>query len=69
MPTLLSIVSFTLTLGDGELAAPEHRAVLLVEGQIVDGDGHIYQQLLALLHGPQLWDTHRTTSRTTTGSA
>lgn len=43
-----------LTLCDGELAVPEHSALRLVEGQVVEGGGHVHHQLLAVLHGPQL---------------
>lgn len=53
--------SVSLTLCDGELAVSEHRAFLLVEGQVVDGGSHIHQQLLAFLHRPQLCVTHTQT--------
>lgn len=46
--------SFSLTLCDGEFVVSENRAFCPVEGQVVDGGGHIHHQLLAFLHGPQV---------------
>lgn len=46
-----------LTLCDSELALPEHGALGLVEGQVVEGGGHVHHQLLAVLDGPQLCAT------------
>lgn len=42
-----------LTPRDGELAVPEHAALRLVEGQVVEGGGHVHHQLLAVLHRPE----------------
>lgn len=48
-----TLTSSRLTACDGELAAPERGALGLVEGEVVEGGGHVHHQLLALLHGPQ----------------
>lgn len=54
-----SHASACLTLGDVFVLGTDHRALSLVERQVVDGGGGIYQKLFTLLHTSGLWDVEK----------